>query len=184
MLDRPLPQRGRPARRMRLLFVGELHGDSIAAATPAAWISGTHLSTSELTRPAERLRRALIRRRQVGAELGQALDDRLIAHGLLTAALIRATIGAGVPLGMNKAVQAKVCRPGRPASFADGTFGIGRRALRDGHHDRRFPARGHMRRRGDDLIEQRIDLAAEQVVVGFRQAAIGNMLDHRRRSGD
>ena len=33
-------------------------------------------------------------------------------------------ITAGVPFGMNSAVQATVCSCGRPASIADGTLGI------------------------------------------------------------
>jgi hypothetical protein len=43
---------------------------------------------------------------------------------LATTPLMRDTIGADVPLGMNSADQASVCSCGKPVSFADGTLGI------------------------------------------------------------
>src|SRR6059058_4531549 len=89
--------------------------------TPAALISGTHLSISLRTS----LPRACGVRSVSAGRSAPSSASRLATASsrmaLSSAALIRSTIGCGVPFGKNSAVQAVVCSSGKPASVADGT---------------------------------------------------------------
>src|SRR5262249_44032817 len=145
---------------------------------PAALISGTHLSTSLLTSM-----RSASGERCSGEGMSAPISpSRLAIVGsciaFCTASLTFATIAAGVFFGANKAVQATVSSfvsPPRPMGRRH--VRDGRRALRDGDDDRIFAAVGDMRRCRDDLVEQQINLAAKEIIGGFRQATIGNVHD-------
>ena len=87
------------------------------------------------------------------------------------------TIRSGVPFGMKSAVHASVWRSGRPASVDDGMFGSeGARAVAVTTIG--FTAPDVMcGRRADHLVEQRIDLPADQIVVGLGKTAVRHVLD-------
>ena len=72
---------------------------------PAALMIGHHFSISALWKARERLRRLLLARRDLLAEVGEPLPHRRIGERLTTAALSLAITSVGVPFGTQKPYQ-------------------------------------------------------------------------------